>query len=84
MYSEIKSEYIISRAVKGSFDKDDQKRLKSLIPRHKRITLPMLSLIEEFEVEIAYPQKKDFLVKALGLLPEFAEEMDHEYLELIS
>jgi tetratricopeptide (TPR) repeat protein len=91
-YSHITSEYVISRAVKGKFNEDDRKRLESLIPRHKRITLPMLSLfgimprdtklLEEFEVEEAYPRLREYLVMVLGLLPEFAEEMDYEYAKL--
>jgi hypothetical protein len=97
-YSSTVAEFLISKAVKDEFNRDHVKLLNELTPYVRRITIPMLalfpdvvrmanltnveSLLEEFEVEVSYLLVRKRLVRALGLMEEFAREMDLEFVRL--
>ena len=84
-YSGVVAEYLISK------DRIESKELvEGLTPYFRRIALPMLHLksvkrvdairlLEEFEVEIAYPNLRESLAKILSLLSKSAWKMDEEF-----
>jgi hypothetical protein len=93
-YSGIAAEFLVSKALRGEIDDETLKLLEDLNPKHRRITLAVLnvlgvdvrnvlSLLKEFEVEVAYLRFRDLLVdllvKLMDLSPEFAKEMDIEF-----
>ncbi|RLI86007.1 MAG: hypothetical protein DRP01_05050 [Archaeoglobales archaeon] len=78
-YSSIVAEFLVWKALRGEVFEDLEKELKSLNPKHRRITSGVLSvlgfevqnvleLLKEFEVEVAFKRFDDMLLKPIERL----------------